>query len=44
MCIGGSAKAAAPETAAFEDAPPVVTGKQTGVEIQKIQRKLQTKN
>ena len=34
MCIGGSPSYATPqrETAAFQDAPPVVTGKQTGVE------------
>lgn len=42
MCIGGSPAYATPqrETAAFEDAPPVVTGKQTGVENPKDTKKV----
>ena len=45
MCIGGSPSYAAPatpqrETAAFQDAPPVVTGKQTGVENPKDTKKV----
>ena len=33
MCFFGGAKAApAPKKAEFDDAPPVVTGKQTGVD------------
>ena len=41
MCIGGSPSYATPqrETAAFQDAPPVVTGKQTGVENPKDTKK-----
>tara|TARA_R100000734_G_C3291131_1_gene82944 strand:- start:508 stop:861 length:354 start_codon:yes stop_codon:yes gene_type:complete len=41
MCIGGSPAYATPqrETAAFQDAPPVVTGKQTGVENPKDTKK-----
>ena len=42
MCIGGSPSYATPqrETAAFQDAPPVVTGKQTGVENPKDTKKV----
>ena len=42
MCIGGSPSYATPqrETAAFQDAPPVVTGKQTGVENPKYTKKV----
>jgi len=42
MCIGGSPAYATPqrETAAFQDAPPVVTGKQTGVENPKDTKKV----
>ena len=42
MCIGGSPAYATPqrETAAFQDAPPVVTGKQTGVENPKDTNKV----
>ena len=38
MCFfGGGAKAApAPKKAEFADAPPVVTGKQTGVDLSLI--------
>ena len=41
MCFfGGGAKAApAPKKAEFEDAPPVVTGKQTGVDDPKDTKK-----
>ena len=42
MCIGGSPSYATPqrETAAFQDAPPVVTGEQTGVENPKDTKKV----
>jgi len=42
MCIGGSPSYATPQrdTAAFQDAPPVVTGKQTGVENPKDTKKV----
>ena len=42
MCIGGSPSYATPqrETAAFQDAPPVVTGSQTGVENPKDTKKV----
>jgi len=42
MCIGGSPAYATPqrETAAFQDAPPVVTGEQTGVENPKDTKKV----
>ena len=42
MCIGGSPSYATPQrdTGAFQDAPPVVTGKQTGVENPKDTKKV----
>ena len=41
MCIGGSPSYAVPQRqeAAFKDAPPVVTGKQTGVDNPKDTKK-----
>ena len=41
MCIGGSPSYAVPQRqeAAFQDAPPVVTGSQTGVEKPKDTKK-----